>query len=127
MKPFKFFLLLLLFVHDFSKSVAQSNELPPVIDRELFFGDPEISGAQLSPDGKFMSFIKAFKGTRNIWVKKSEELFTAAKPVTADTLRPIRDYMWSRDGKYILYAQDKGGDENFNIYAVNPNDKVEEG
>ncbi len=26
-----------------------------------------------------------------------------------------------------MYAQDKGGDENFNIYAVNPNDKVGEG
>jgi hypothetical protein len=24
---------------------------PPLIDRELFFGDPEISGAQISPDG----------------------------------------------------------------------------
>ena len=27
-------------------------QLPPIIDRELFFGDPEISGAQISPDGK---------------------------------------------------------------------------
>jgi len=32
-------------------------DLPPLIDRELFFGDPEISGAQLSPDGKFITFL----------------------------------------------------------------------
>ena len=25
---------------------------PPLIDRELLFDDPEISGAQISPDGK---------------------------------------------------------------------------
>jgi hypothetical protein len=25
----------------------------PIIDRELLFGDPEISGAQLSPDGQY--------------------------------------------------------------------------
>ena len=93
---------------------------PPIIDRELLFDAPEIAGGQLSPDGKFISFIKPYKGTQNIWIKKLEEDFTAAKPITADSVRPIRSYFWTRDGKYILYSQDKGGDENFNIYAVNP-------
>lgn len=96
--------------------------LPPLIDRELFFGDPEISGAQISPDGKFIAFVKPLKGTRNIWVKRTEESFDKAKPVTADTQRPIPAYFWSRDGKYILFVQDKGGDENYLVYAVNPAD-----
>jgi dipeptidyl aminopeptidase/acylaminoacyl peptidase len=95
---------------------------PPLIDRELFFGDPEIAGAQISPDGAFIAFIKPFKGTRNIWVKKTADPFTNAKPVTADTKRPIPGYFWSRDSKYILFVQDKGGDENYNVYAVNPAD-----
>src|SRR5215467_1380021 len=93
---------------------------PPVIDRELFFGDPEIAGAQISPDGAFIAFIKPFKGTRNVWVKRTADPFTSAKPITADTARPIPAYFWSRDGKFILYVQDKAGDENFNVYAVNP-------
>ena len=93
---------------------------PPLIDRDLFFGDPEIAGAQISPDGAFIAFIKPFKGTRNIWVKKTSEPFTSAKPLTADTKRPIPSYFWSRNGKYILFVQDKGGDENYNVYAVNP-------
>lgn len=103
-------------------SVSAQNGLPPLIDRELFFGDPEISGAQISPDGNFIAFIKPFKGTRNIWVKKAAEPFSAAKPVTADLNRPVRIYFWSRDGKHILFVQDKDGDENFNIFAVNPAD-----
>ena len=107
-------------------SSAQT-KLPPIIDRELFFGDPEISGAQLSPDGKFMSFIKPYKGTRNIWVKAINAPFESAKPMTADTTRPIRGYFWSRDGKYLLFTQDKGGDENFNIYAVNPTETLKTG
>ena len=107
-------------------SSAQT-KLPPIIDRELLFGDPEISGAQLSPDGKFMSFIKPYKGTRNIWVKAINAPFTSAKPMTADTTRPIRGYFWSRDGKYLLFSQDKGGDENFNIYAVNPVETLKAG
>src|ERR1044071_5870465 len=97
-------------------------QAPPLIDRELFFGDPEISGAQISPDGAYIAFIKPFNGTRNIWVKRTADPFTSAKPITADTARPIPAYFWSRDGKYILFVQDKAGDENYNVYAVNPAD-----
>ena len=93
---------------------------PPLIDRQLFFGDPEISGAQLSPDGKFIAFVKPLDATRNVWVKRTQEPFTAAHPVTAETKRPIAGYFWSRDGKFILFAKDQGGDENFNVYAVDP-------
>jgi len=107
--------------------IAQKNQLPPIVDRELFFDNPEISGSQLSPDGTLISFIKPYNGVMNIWVKKFDEPFSAAHPVTADVLRPIRSYFWSRNGKYILYVQDKGGDENFNIYAVDPNGKPAEG
>lgn len=101
---------------------AQTNTAPALIDRELFFGDPEISGAQISPDGKFIAFVKPFKGTRNVWVKRTEDPFETAKLITADMSRPISQYFWSRDGKYILFAQDKAGDENYNVYAVNPAD-----
>ncbi len=100
---------------------------PPLIDREILFGDPEISGAQLSPDGKYISFIKPWNKTRNIWVKRTEEPFNAARLVTNETKRPVPAYFWSRDGKYILYVQDSGGDENYNIYAVNPSDKPASG
>src|SRR5450759_78691 len=88
----------------------------------MLFGDPDIAGAQISPDGQYIAFLKPFKGTRNIWVKHTSEAFDRAKPITADTKRPISAYFWSRDAKYILYAQDAGGDENFNVYAVRPSD-----
>jgi dipeptidyl aminopeptidase/acylaminoacyl peptidase len=101
---------------------AAKDAAPPVLDRELFFGDPEISGAQISPDGRFIAFIKPLDGTRNIWVKKTEDPFTAARPLTADTKRPIPAYFWSRDGRFILFVQDEGGNENFNVYAVRPAD-----
>ena len=93
---------------------------PPVIDRNLFFGEIAIVGAQISPDGRLISFLKPYKGTRNIWVKGADEPFSAARPVSAEATRPIRSYFWSHDSKYILYSQDSGGDENFNIYAIDP-------
>jgi dipeptidyl aminopeptidase/acylaminoacyl peptidase len=94
--------------------------LPQLIDRELIFGDPEISGAQLSPDGKYLAFQKPWKGTRNIYVKGVDEPFSAARLLTAEPKRPIAGYLWSRDSKYILFAKDNDGDENFNVYAVDP-------
>jgi len=49
--------------------------LPPLLDRELFSGDPEVSGAQISPDGKFIAFLKPLDEIRNIWVKNTDEPF----------------------------------------------------
>jgi dipeptidyl aminopeptidase/acylaminoacyl peptidase len=97
--------------------------LPPLIDRELIFGNPEISGAQLSPDGKYLAFQKPWKDTRNIYVKGVDEPFSAARLLTAELKRPIPGYLWSRDSKYILYVKDNDGDENYNVYAVDPGAK----
>jgi dipeptidyl aminopeptidase/acylaminoacyl peptidase len=99
---------------------AFSQQQPPLIDREVFFGDPQISAARLSPDGQFMSFLRPFEGTRNIWVKTREAAFEDAIAVTAVTQRPIMSYFWSRDSRFLLYVMDRGGDENFNIYALDP-------
>ncbi|MBN1633772.1 MAG: alpha/beta fold hydrolase [Ignavibacteria bacterium] len=122
----KLLILTLLLMLIYGTLIPQSkNNLPPVVDIEVFFGDPEISGAKLSPDGKFISFRKPYNGVMNIWVKNIDEPFDNAKPLTADTKRPLTAYFWSRDGKYILFAQDNGGDENYRIYAVNPLDPAD--
>ncbi|MEM9526820.1 MAG: alpha/beta fold hydrolase [Bacteroidota bacterium] len=125
--PTKFRLVLLMIV---ALPVLSSNlraQLPDVIDREVFFGDPEVTGAQLSPDGKYMTFIKPHLDTRNVWVKELSAPFDAARPLTDNTDRPVAGYFWSRDGKYLLYVKDQGGDENFNIYALDPQSPNAEG
>ncbi len=102
-------------------AAAERNaKLPPLIEREIFFEDPEISGGQISPDGKYITFRRPYKGVLNVWVKQREQPFEAARPITADTKRPVGGYFWTEDSKYVLYVQDKGGDENYRIYAVDP-------
>jgi dipeptidyl aminopeptidase/acylaminoacyl peptidase len=92
---------------------------PPLIDRDLFFGNAEISDGQLSPDGRYISFMKEYKGIENVWVKGFDEPFEKARPVTSST-RPLYAYFWTRDGRYIVFAKDNNGDENVNIFAVDP-------
>jgi hypothetical protein len=58
-------------------------------------------------------------------VKERGEPFDAAEPVTADTTRPVPGYFWTQDSERILYVQDTGGNENFHIYAVNPDAEEE--
>jgi dipeptidyl aminopeptidase/acylaminoacyl peptidase len=106
---------------------ASIGGLPPIIDRELIFGNPEIAGAELSPDGKFLAFQKPWKDTRNVYVKGVNEPFDAARLLTTETKRPIAGFLWTRDGKYILYVKDNDGDENYNVYAVDPNAKAAAG
>ncbi len=106
-------------------TVEYQGELPPLIDRQTFFGDPQYSSAQLSPDGEHVSFTKEYKGVMNVWVKGVDEPFDAAEPVTADTTRPVQGYFWTQDSERILYVQDKGGNENYHIYAVDPDSEEE--
>ena len=109
-----------------SEDVAdRMSKLPPLIDREVLFGDPQISGAQLSPDGEWISFRRPYRGVMNIHVKRFDEPFEAARPVTADTERPVGGAFWTEDSRYILYVQDKGGNEDYHIYAVDPRAEAE--
>lgn len=101
-------------------SASQVAGLPPLIDREILFGNPEIATPLISPNGKYLAFLKPWKDTRNIYVKGVDEPFTAARLLTTETKRPVIDYFWSRDSKYILYVKDNDGDENYNVYAVDP-------
>lgn len=105
---------------------AASAQQPPLIDRDLFFGNPQISGGQLSPDGQWISFMKEYNGIMNLWVKKFDEPFEKARPLTNST-RPFYGYFWTRDSKYLLYVKDKDGDENMNIYSVDPQATAGEG
>ena len=89
----------------------------PLISRDVLFGNPDRSNAQLSHDGKYISYLAAVDGVLNVWVgpaKKPQE----AQPVTKDTYRGIRSYFWAYTHQHIVYVQDKGGDENWRAYAV---------
>ncbi len=112
--------LLLVIALPAQEKKAHVSGMPPLIDRELLFGNPEITAAQLSPDGTYLAFMKPWKNTINVWVKKTSEPFSAARLLTTELKRPVAGYLWSRDGKYVIYVKDNAGDENFNVFAVDP-------
>src|SRR5579864_3938786 len=92
-------------------------ELPPLIPREVLFGNPEKQSPKLAPDGKRLAWLAPdAKNVLQVWVKtvgKDDE-----KIVTADKKRGIRQYLWAYNNKTLLYLQDKDGDENWHIYGA---------
>jgi len=120
---FRLFLCVLLLASMTTAQGGKASSPLPLIDRDVIFGNPEIAAEQLSPDGKYIAFLKPWKDTRNVYVKAVEETFSAARLLTTETKRPVAGYFWTRDSKYILYAKDNDGDENFNVYAVDPSAK----
>jgi dipeptidyl aminopeptidase/acylaminoacyl peptidase len=92
-------------------------DLPPLIPREVLFGNPEKVSPQLSPDAKRLAWIAPDdRNVLQVWVKTVGG--TDDKAVTADKKRGIRRYRWAEDNKTLLYLQDVDGDENWHVYGV---------
>jgi dipeptidyl aminopeptidase/acylaminoacyl peptidase len=89
----------------------------PLIERAKLFGNPVKANGQISPDGKWLSWTAPRDGVLNIWIAPVDNP-DAAKPMTDERARPVRQYFWSPDSSEILFVQDKGGDENFLLYGV---------
>ena len=98
-------------------AVAAGNSETPLIPRTALFGNPLRAQARLSPDGRYISFLAPKSGVLNVWLAPFGQL-DAAKPITDDRKRGIRQHQWADDGRHILFLQDEGGDENWRVYSV---------
>lgn len=101
----------------FTPGSFREKEEVPLIPRKVFFGNPEKSSPQISPDGKYLAYLAPDEGVLNVWVAPLEDI-SRARPVTRDRKRGIRIYFWAFTNRHILYLQDKEGDENWRVYSV---------
>ena len=88
-----------------------------LLPRSLLFSNPDHASPTISPDGKRLAWLAASEGVLNIWVAPAGDL-TKAKAVTKETKRGIRRYRWTFDNAHVIYVQDKEGDENWHLHAV---------
>jgi len=89
----------------------------PLIPRETLFGNPERAAPQISPDGAQLAYLAPLDGVLNVFVAPINDL-AAARPVTDDDTRGVRRYFWAYDNQHILYLQDVGGDEDWQLFSV---------
>jgi dipeptidyl aminopeptidase/acylaminoacyl peptidase len=96
-------------------SQSGQGKLIPMKD---FFRNSERESYQLSPDGNYISFMAPYKNRMNIFVQKMGDKKSTPVRLTSLEDRDIAGYLWANNGR-IAYIKDKGGDENFHLYAVN--------
>jgi dipeptidyl aminopeptidase/acylaminoacyl peptidase len=97
------------------KSASVKTTMAPLIPMKDFFRNPEKSGFSLSPNGEYLAFMQPWEKRRNVFIQKIGS--DTAVRITGATERDIAGYAWKGNGR-IVYVQDRGGDENFRLYAV---------
>jgi dipeptidyl aminopeptidase/acylaminoacyl peptidase len=88
-----------------------------LLPRSVLFSNADRAQPKLSADGKRIAYLSSVDGVLNVWVAPVSDL-AKAKAVTQDKKRGIRTYRWAFDNDHVLYVQDKDGDENWHLHAV---------
>jgi dipeptidyl aminopeptidase/acylaminoacyl peptidase len=93
-----------------------------LIPLAVLFGNPERVSPRISPDGSRLAWIAPRDGVLNVWLAPVSADGgvdrDAARVVTDDTDRGIRQFAWAHDNHHLLYLQDTGGDENWRLHDV---------
>ena len=96
--------------------------MPELIPLPDLFGNPERVSPAISPDGTQLAWIAPHEGVLNVWLAPASAAegadLAAARVITDDTDRGIRQFGWAHDGRHLLYVQDTGGDENWRLHDV---------
>jgi hypothetical protein len=80
-----------------------------------YFARPNASSFQLSPNGKYLSYMEKEGLKNHVYIKElaTGEVVRAIE----EKEEPIKGYGWVNDER-LFYAMDHGGNENYHIYAA---------
>lgn len=76
----------------------------------------ERSSPKVAPDGSQLAYLRSGGAGPSLWVRSFDGL--TDYQLVAGSRHRIDDLFWSADGRWLLYLQDEGGDENWHLHAV---------
>ena len=90
-------------------------DLPPIIPLRNFYASTDARwNYQLSPDGKYLSWLESKWFKPALWVKPIE----GEQRNIFQTNDEVRGYTWSADSRYVLYLADRDGWENDVLVSI---------
>jgi dipeptidyl aminopeptidase/acylaminoacyl peptidase len=99
--------------------ILQAAEPPALIPRKVLFGNPDIAGVTLSPDGDRIAYLAPYQGVLNLWVRDLDGT-NPPRLLTQQTSRPHGVAYWTYDGRYLISSRDSDGDENTVLIRIDP-------
>jgi len=85
----------------------------------VLFGNPQITSVNLSPDGRWISYLAPDQGVLNLWVRDLDDQ-APARVLTQQRDRPQMPGYWTADGRYLISFRDGDGDENTVLVRIDP-------
>lgn len=95
----------------------QSTSVNQLIPRQTLFGNPDRQSVAISPNARYISWLAPSDGVMNIWIAPLDNP-VAARSVSREQERGIRNYAWAFTNRHILYLRDMGGDENWHLICL---------
>lgn len=96
----------------FSSCIHRATVQIPVYD---FFRAPQKSAFKISPDGKYISYLKPYKGQLNLFVQSLVD--NKERMATSFTDYSLRDYYWTYNDQ-LIFSQDVIATDELKIYAL---------
>lgn len=103
-------------------AMSESKPTASYIPRAVLFAPPEIMAIKISPDSKFLAYVKSDPtGVMNLYTCATNECQRkdALRQITHFTTPEIYRFFWTDDSKYIVFLQDTNGSKAYQLYAVN--------
>jgi dipeptidyl aminopeptidase/acylaminoacyl peptidase len=107
------------------EAIVEPTSLPALLPLRLLLADDDLLVPQISPDGKWLSWIGQYERVPNFFVAPIGDV-AAARAITRYTGRGVQAtdvsgvvmYRWHADSTHLIYPMDYDGDENWDIHVV---------
>ncbi len=101
---------------------AATQSRPTYIPRAELFVPSEVLGVKISPDAKYLAYVKADpSGVMNLYVCATNEYHSdnSLKQITHFTTPEIYRFFWTDDSKNIVFLKDMNGSKSQQLYSIN--------
>ncbi|MSU23497.1 MAG: S9 family peptidase [Opitutus sp.] len=92
----------------------------PIIPLEVLFADAEMAGAQISPTGRYLTWLAPKNQRMNLAILDRET--KKVRWLTDMKLESVVSFMWAKPDR-LLFAQQYGGREQYGMFACDPDGK----
>ena len=104
---------------------GRSSAPGPLIELQTLLAPPAIEAPLLSPDGRWISYVRPVSGAMNFFVapvadphNERQVSDRLGRGVQARDVSGNVMYRWTADSRRIVYPSDHEGDENWNLFVI---------